>query len=176
MDAALLARQEQAQQEVEPHAPSDEPMQDVLQEPVPAIPAGDNLPQEAMTLEPEYDEMDILDPQSPQTRSPSPPPPANLEAPDERQEVPVAQARDPSYISDEIIEQFPTPAGKVVAKDLSYFGTIFEKRMRRYNENIYYPFANSIDWDLGAWMHESGMAMAEMDRFLATEYVSVFLY
>src|SRR5277367_2703720 len=58
MDAELRARQQRVQQEVERDAPPDEPMQDAPQEPVPTIPSGNSVPQEAMNWEPEYNEMD----------------------------------------------------------------------------------------------------------------------
>jgi hypothetical protein len=179
MDAEFLAKQPQAVDlealsdgQAMPAGPSGIP-----QEPQPAIPSADDISQEPMDWEPDYNEIDIPGPQSPpRARSPTPPPPAHLEAPDDRQEVAIAQAKDPSQVPDEITEQFPRPAGTVLAKDQSHFAIIFQEHMRMHDENIYYPFANSIDWDLAAWMHESGMSMAEMDRFLATQYVSAFQF
>ena len=37
--------------------------------------------------------------------------------------------------------------------------------------NAYYPFANETDFELGAWLHESGLPMEKIDEFLKLKYV-----
>jgi hypothetical protein len=106
-------------------------------------------------------------------RSPSPLPPPDLETPDEDEEIRVAEVFDTQQESREIIEEFPTAAGTIVAHEPSYFTSVLQKHLNDHGENIYYPFANSIDWELAAWMHESGLTVTEMDRFLSTQYVSL---
>jgi hypothetical protein len=37
--------------------------------------------------------------------------------------------------------------------------------------NEYYPFANETDFELGVWLHESGLSTAKINEFLSLEYV-----
>jgi len=37
--------------------------------------------------------------------------------------------------------------------------------------NVYYPFANEMDFELGSWLHESGLPKAKIDEFLKLKYV-----
>ncbi len=38
--------------------------------------------------------------------------------------------------------------------------------------NIYYPFASKEDWEVAAWLIESGLSMGEIDKFLKLAFVS----
>lgn len=74
----------------------------------------------------------------------------------------------------EIIEPFPGPAGRIVAYATPYFREILDKCMNEHGENIYYPFANSVDWELADWLHES-TTKTDIDKFLHNPYVSIYL-
>jgi hypothetical protein len=41
--------------------------------------------------------------------------------------------------------------------------------------NAYYPFANEIDFELGTWLHDSGLSRAKIDEFLKLKYVRQLL-
>ena len=38
----------------------------------------------------------------------------------------------------------------------------------------YYPFANRLEWELGAWLMNGGLSMREIDLFLQLDFVSAF--
>jgi hypothetical protein len=38
--------------------------------------------------------------------------------------------------------------------------------------NAFYPFAGAKEWELGCWMHNSGLSRRQMDTFLRLNYVS----
>jgi hypothetical protein len=38
--------------------------------------------------------------------------------------------------------------------------------------NVFYPFAGAKEWELGCWMHNSGLSRRQMDAFLRLNYVS----
>lgn len=40
--------------------------------------------------------------------------------------------------------------------------------------NTFYPFASRGDWELASWLYNSGLSMAEIDKFLSLEFVSFF--
>jgi hypothetical protein len=71
---------------------------------------------------------------------------------------------------------FPTAAGTVLHHEQSRFNQVYKHQQEKGNENIYYPFANEMDWELGAFLTESRMAMSEMDQFLKLSYVSIDIY
>ena len=41
-------------------------------------------------------------------------------------------------------------------------------------ENLYYPFASRIDWQLASWLLRSRLSMAAIDDFLSLELVCRF--
>jgi hypothetical protein len=169
---ARIARQ----QLLEP--PIEEP-----QGPDPPLMIDEEGPDNHMDWEPEMTQDDPLNDEQPVARSPSPPaprspsplPPPDLETTDEGEEIRVAEVPDAQQEAREIIEEFPTAAGTIVAHEPSYFASVLQTHINDHGDNIYYPFANSIDWELAAWMHESGLTVTEMDRFLSTQYVSLGL-
>ena len=40
--------------------------------------------------------------------------------------------------------------------------------------NTFYPFSSRDDWELASWLYNSGISMAEIDRFLSLALVSVY--
>ena len=46
---------------------------------------------------------------------------------------------------------------------------------RKRGQNIYYPFSGSREWELVTWLHESGLSLTKIDRFLHLKYVRIFL-
>ena len=39
-------------------------------------------------------------------------------------------------------------------------------------QNIYYPFADRDDWEMGYWLLNSGLSMAAINKFLSLKLVS----
>jgi hypothetical protein len=123
---------------------------------------------------------DNNDPPSPQLESsppsprrsesppPSPIPPRN---PDLHEEILVDESNTHSEPSQDIRVEFPRPAGIILGKRHSQFQAIQEKLRESAGDNIYYPFASEMDWELAAFLQESGMPMAQIDRFLKLPYV-----
>jgi hypothetical protein len=109
-------------------------------------------------------------PSSQQSESPppSPVPPFN---PDLREEILVDESHTQAKLSADIREQFPRPAGTVLGKQRSHFQAIQEELKESAGDNIYYPFAGETDWELAAFLQESGMPMTQIDRFLKLSYV-----
>jgi hypothetical protein len=91
--------------------------------------------------------------------------------PDQREEILVDESPTHTKSSTEIREEFPGRAGTVFGKRRSQFQAIQEEMKESAHDNIYYPFANEMDWELAAFLQESGMAMAQIDRFLKLSYV-----
>jgi hypothetical protein len=72
--------------------------------------------------------------------------------------------------------EFPQPAGTVLRTECSRLQQVYDQQLVEGMGNIHYPFANKMDWQLGAWMHDSGLAMTEMNQFLKLTYVSFLRY
>jgi hypothetical protein len=83
---------------------------------------------------------------------------------------------DANPLLEEYRYNFPTAAGTVLHHAQSRFNTVYKRQHEEGEGNPYYPFANEMDWELGAFMNESRMAMSEMDQFLKLSYVSNDLY
>jgi hypothetical protein len=48
------------------------------------------------------------------------------------------------------------------------------KSTRRGNQhNIFYPFSGDREWKLAAWLHESGLPLTKIDKFLHLDYVRI---
>lgn len=43
-------------------------------------------------------------------------------------------------------------------------------------ENIYYPFAGKDEWELGSFLHSSGLSMRKIDDFLKLKMVGTILF
>lgn len=41
-------------------------------------------------------------------------------------------------------------------------------------QNLYYPFADRDDWEMGYWLLNSGLSMAAINKFLSLKLVSLF--
>ena len=40
-------------------------------------------------------------------------------------------------------------------------------------DNIYYPFAGKYEWELGSFLHSSGLSMRKIDEFLKLKMVMI---
>lgn len=75
----------------------------------------------------------------------------------------------------EPIKEFhPTAAdtygvGKTVLDEIHESDQFAKQR----GENVYFPFASKEDWEMGAWLIQSGLSMAEIDKFLKLSIVSL---
>jgi hypothetical protein len=105
-----------------------------------------------------------------ESRSPSPIQPND---PDPREEILINESHTHAIPSTDIRVEFPihAGAGTVVGKQRSQFQAIQEELRESAGDNIYYPFASEMDWELTAFLQEAGMAMAQIDRFLKLLYV-----
>jgi len=43
-------------------------------------------------------------------------------------------------------------------------------------ENLYYPFASGVDWELVSWLLCSRLSMAAIDEFLSLQLVRPFFF
>ena len=73
-------------------------------------------------------------------------------------------------------ENHPRQAGYVYGNQVPRFTADSERRSTEGSGNVFYPFANEIDFELGAWLHESGLSMAKIDEFLKLQYVRFICY
>lgn len=46
--------------------------------------------------------------------------------------------------------------------------------IRRESGNIYYPFADKEDWEVGSWMTRTCLSSEQINSFLKLQYVSTF--
>lgn len=58
--------------------------------------------------------------------------------------------------------------GKTILEEIHHSDQFAKQR----NGNIYYPFVSKEDWEVAAWLIESGLSMAEIDKFLNLPFVS----
>lgn len=86
---------------------------------------------------------------------------------EEPQDEGIATQDDDSLIQ----EVFPN-AGKVHQNVRTTLATLFDER-QELNDNLYYPFSSQTDWELAAWLHESGLPTEKIDGFLKLKYVGV---
>src|SRR5271169_5728326 len=87
----------------------------------------------------------------------------------------VQNRADTNPLLEEYRYNFPTAAGTILHHEQSRFNQVYKCQHEDGEGNPYYPFANEMDWELGAFMNESRMAMSEMDQFLKLSYVSIDL-
>jgi len=72
---------------------------------------------------------------------------------------------------DYTVDVHPT-AGRILRKEEAPFGQERAYQEMRGEGNVYYPFANEKEWELSAWLHQSGLPLSQMDTFLKLKYVS----
>jgi hypothetical protein len=102
------------------------------------------------------------DPRIPHPLSPPSPPPQDV-----RQQVPTEPLERSGQLH---VETYPS-AGSVHTKQPPLFQRASEMHHDLGAGNDYYPFANQTDFELGVWLHESGLSMAKIDEFLSLDYV-----
>jgi hypothetical protein len=72
---------------------------------------------------------------------------------------------------DYTVDLHPT-AGRILRKEEAPFAWERAYQEMRGDGNVYYPFANEKEWELSAWLHQSGLPLSQMDTFLKLKYVS----
>jgi hypothetical protein len=72
---------------------------------------------------------------------------------------------------DNAVEEHYPEAGRVHRTKRPHFRAVLNEKLHK-SGNVYHPFANQQEWELGKWMHESGMSMSKMDEFFKLQYVS----
>ena len=45
-----------------------------------------------------------------------------------------------------------------------------------HRQNLFYPFASQVDWQLGSWLLRSGLSMAAIDGFLSLDLISIHFF
>lgn len=68
-------------------------------------------------------------------------------------------------------ETYPA-AGRVFAQSEDFFTDELRAIREEGKGNIYYPFANDVDFELAAWLGSSGLSRSKIDEFLRLKYVS----
>jgi hypothetical protein len=71
---------------------------------------------------------------------------------------------------DKLLEEHYPEAGRVLQTKRPHFRAVLNEKLQK-SDNIYHPFANQREWELGKWMHESGMSVSKMDEFFKLQYV-----
>ncbi|KAG8836053.1 hypothetical protein FRB91_000169 [Serendipita sp. 411] len=69
------------------------------------------------------------------------------------------------------METYPG-AGHIFNKVIPRFHTQAASQIQTGKGNLFYPFANEIDFELGLWLHESGLSVSKIDSFLKLQYVT----
>ncbi|KIM22688.1 hypothetical protein M408DRAFT_78738, partial [Serendipita vermifera MAFF 305830] len=83
------------------------------------------------------------------------------------------QPAEPSSRSVDVhVETYPD-AGFVYETDDPHISKESRKLRSMGGDEMYYPFANDIDFELAAWLHDSGLSRSKIDEFLKLKYVSV---
>jgi hypothetical protein len=72
---------------------------------------------------------------------------------------------------DNAVEEHYPEAGRMHRMKRPHFRAVLNKKLQK-SGNIYHPFTNQQEWELGKWMHESGISMSKMDEFFKLQYVS----
>lgn len=70
------------------------------------------------------------------------------------------------------VETHPT-AGKVFGKARTILEEINYNSSDERKKNIYHPFISSEDFEVGAWLSQSGAPMSQIDKFLKLPYVCI---
>ena len=71
------------------------------------------------------------------------------------------------------VERHPSPGstfgrGDTILDDIDKSDQFAKQRQ----ENVYYPFLSKEDWEVAAWLIQSGLSMSEIDKFLKLVFVS----
>ncbi len=72
------------------------------------------------------------------------------------------------------VEKHPT-AGEVFGKARTILEEIDHNASEEWKKNMYHPFSSSEDFEVGAWLSQSGVPMTHIDKFLKLPYVSRLL-
>lgn len=100
------------------------------------------------------------------------PNPQVFPSPDQGQRRVSQNLTEPLERSEDLYTEHHPSAGKVYgSRDMSFDAEIHSQHERG-GGNIYYPFANDVDFELGAWLSDSGLSRSKIDAFLALKYVS----
>jgi hypothetical protein len=82
---------------------------------------------------------------------------------------------EPASEPDDYTDLFPE-AGRVVSRGQPCgFSKILDEKKARRDQNLYFPFANKMEWELVAWIHRTGISTSEINQFIKLQYVSPLL-
>jgi hypothetical protein len=63
-------------------------------------------------------------------------------------------------------------AGNIEGKTAPPFAN-HKSTQRVKGHNIHYPFSGTREWELATWLHESGLPLTKIDKFLHLDYVRI---
>ncbi|KAG9054398.1 hypothetical protein FS842_005248 [Serendipita sp. 407] len=75
--------------------------------------------------------------------------------------------------SDSLHTETYSGAGRIFDKTQPHVCAEAKHQIKAGKGNIFYPFANEVDFELGLWLHESGLSISKIDSFLKLQYVQV---
>jgi hypothetical protein len=71
-------------------------------------------------------------------------------------------------------EEIDSNAGQVIWITPSAFHLQRMLQETLYHGNIHYPFSSEKEWKMAQWLHQSGVSLAKIDKFLRLSYVCFF--
>jgi hypothetical protein len=72
----------------------------------------------------------------------------------------------------QVVDYFEPAPGAIIANEEGKFLRLLNPPQQAAATDIHHPFANKEEFELGNWMHQSGLPMSQMDSFLKLRYVS----
>ena len=80
---------------------------------------------------------------------------------------------EPTSEPENCIDLFPEAGSIVDRGEPCGFSRVLEEKKARGDNNLYFPFANKMEWELVAWLHQVGVSISEINQFLRLEYVCI---
>ena len=83
------------------------------------------------------------------------------------------EAHGPASVPNKLTEDHFPGAAQTFGKGQTFFDKFnADKFCNHRRENLYYPFASRLEWQLALWLLRSGVSMAATDAFLSLKIVS----
>lgn len=90
-----------------------------------------------------------------------PPPPAHTPGNDAQKVVP-----------SELLTEYYSGAAKITGHMQPQWEKVLELQRERGGGNVYHPFKSQAEWELATWMHDTGLAMSDINAYIDLNYVS----
>jgi hypothetical protein len=75
-------------------------------------------------------------------------------------------------VPSELLTEYYVGAAEVTGYTQPQWEKVLELQQKRGGGNVYHPFESQAEWELATWIHDTSLAMSDIDAYVKLKHVS----